>query len=574
MTNMKFPFSVCSIHPSIVESYRDCNLCRSIKADVNEDLIEFLKRMKQECVPRIFDYGVWQGLIDSIKNKHYLFGELNIVQNVKVEFDMETNATKTIKTLTFPDGSVVHDVISMLKEYGELFPFSNLDWTSADYESQTFDMHVIMKLTLNPEPTGQQQMNFNESICMSISFSIPDTQGESITYKNFFVEVRYINRQLNKFIVIYPFSNNYRTGFINPNIYQPLKIEILMKSIKQKQYLPGELNIINENGILLFPTDSVVHDAVQLLNEYCNSELYLFNTVDWAHAQYECERFDTYIKMKLLSQLNNNESVSMTISFAFPSTANESITYKNFIIDVNYRNTETQKFNNICLFSNCYRTGYYLNDISVMNYLTNNSSFNNLPSHFHIDKISWNYNNVPHRCGYYPASIYLRKNQSNGNTVTSFLFLQMGHYYSHNCKPSQIKWEQTSTGETVSVLYFFANFNINYFPLFAQLYPNQSYINNNQLKCFTEMANVFNSDEFQNVVLGLPWLAVQKRVVIPVIHPVTQLPIKFRKGHLELLNNDLLGLIFQFLFPELSLSFLVKMIELNVAKFNKRTNAF
>jgi hypothetical protein len=436
----KFPFTLSLTHNTFAESFNDANATTQIKAVVSEELLSFLEQMETKSIPRIFSKDVFYNIIVPIRGKKYLFGTDNVVKKVEMEVDFETNETKYITTLTFPEGSIVHDVIAILKEYGdELFPYHGVDWTSAEC---VYDLShpfcIKMTLTTKTFDCGD--------ICMYITFSYPGVSSEPVDCANFIVDVRYTNPINHKFIIVNPFANAYRTGYNYPEIYP----------------------------------------------------------------------------------------------------------------------------------------------------FSDNSSFNDLPSHSVYTSpynftITWNSKHI-NRPGYHPAQIQFDVNPNTGNIEKRFRFMQHNIPASHECRPSEIMWEQTVSGQTVQVLYSFKtkeiinpnsiNINIsnnidivtNYFPLFAQLYPNHEFIHKLSsgqgytLHCMSQMMNVLNDNDFQNILLGLPWLGIKKRVVI-------KLNRIRRKGYLSLLSKDILAIIFHFLFPDFSLSFLHKMIELNIAHLNNRENA-
>jgi hypothetical protein len=345
-----------------------------------------------------------------------------------------------------------------------------------------------------------------------------------------------------------------------PYMFKPGIWNKLMEPIMSKYYLIGEQSVIvGENNVLIFPDGSVIHDLLKLMKEY--RDLFPFDYVDWTHAHYECHKYENSFGIKLFVNISDYELLCVMIWFHnhqhnHHQHAHDKICYRDVRVEFYYCNINNNKIIIIDPLKNEHHSGYTC-ATNGSNVLSNTiySSFDGLPSHCHPRYCFWTSCNSLYNQGYHPAIINLDRNEITGNTIIKFRFYQQNKEHTHNGRPSQIIWEQTATGETVQITYSFQSYlKINYFPLFVQLYPNQSYISNTQLKCFPQMAAIFNHTDFQNIVLALPWLAVEC------------------KTSTILLSNDMLGLIFHFLFPDMTVGFLTKMIELSVSKLIKRKN--
>ena len=435
-----------------------------------------------------------------------------------------------------------------------------------DFSKTKTDRHVCQLII------GISKKKMNQSVIPKFQFSLPDTGFSIVDTFEDRAQARNVEAIINEELL--SFLNNLKTTNI-PYIFQNDVWEILMEPIKSKTYPFGELNISKDKDGLKFPQGSVVIDAISILKHY--KELFPFHDIDWSGALYEMNTSTWHMIMKLFVELNENETVCLAISFQFPITSNESITYQNFKIEFRYTNNATNKCILVYPFFNTYRSGF----INAHDVVTSHS-FNDLPSCYENGQLFWNFHNTAHRNGFNPAIIIIKKNKNTGNSVIRFRFVKMGRNCSYGGRPSAISWEQTPTGETLSISYSFYSDgnNINLFPLFMKLYPDNSFIDNfesgNRLKCFSHLAVIFNDDTFQFPLLGLSWLGVKKQIQI-CIETVNEtdntLKIMKRKGHLEVLSNDIVAFIFSFLFPDVSVGFLTQMIKFNVQKLNKRKNA-
>lgn len=329
-----------------------------------------------------------------------------------------------------------------------------------------------------------------------------------------------------------------------PPIYKHGYYKSIIESLSSKVYPPEEQNVIGEHmqiGGLKFPSNSVVLDAISLLTYY---PAFPCGEVDWTTA--ELVILDPIF---ILEIKNNEHELRMEVEFKKPRNPNNPIRFSNFNIIVYYYNLENEISQRIQLNRNIFTSGIENQLQNLTNFPLRNSDYGNF--------MQWSEHNPFIFRGLKLISLDYNFISPIVGTCTTFNFMN-----NPSCcyQPTRIEWKRSPTGETTHLEYNFDN----YFPLFELCYP-RNHFDSRPRKCLAQVAQLFNSDEMQNALHCLVLFAIPKRFGIEYENEVPGVGkvkiIQPIDKHLSLLPNELIAVIFSYLFPQIPTYYLEILIK-------------
>lgn len=195
--------------PSLFEAFAR----RRLEIEITPELVSYLQGLKDTLMPPVFDEEAFSAIIADYENKQYP--------------KCADHVTGTSGKLQFPENSIVHDVVKVLKHYPPL-PCGTVDWTTAYLNvcQQSANHYPIACLVVEVNPT--------EFVYMKIW---PESVGDF-----FFRQIRerlyvtYCNYETRQYIKILPLSQEYHSGF-----FRPIRRDLIVSLQHQLSEKPEEL---------------------------------------------------------------------------------------------------------------------------------------------------------------------------------------------------------------------------------------------------------------------------------------------------------------------------------------------
>lgn len=338
-----------------------------------------------------------------------------------------------------------------------------------------------------------------------------------------------------------------------------LKVNVWKSKIApfaNKVYPRGRYNVENDspsNGGLVFPVNSIIVDAIQMLSCYP----YLpCGPVDWNSASYKCIvsqfQMETNNDMTLSIRVSDTETVVMKVEFQCPLQISPKL--KHFQVTVTYRNSSTQDYCEIKPFAQHYikgneRIGITEDDERLYDH-TVHFTFQN---RFNLEYL-------------------VHYEDNNENIVTNYFFNNICYYNT----PTVIELIESADGDIISIKYQFRTMrgNHNYFPLFQHLYYDRyfQHIDNvpRTLSCFQDMADILNDQHLLASVRRLALLGMKRKIIFKMrFKKVAHLQDCFTVTENEVfvpepIPADLLGNILSYLYVDISPFFLSRLITIRI----------
>jgi hypothetical protein len=334
-----------------------------------------------------------------------------------------------------------------------------------------------------------------------------------------------------------------------------------------------QINNSLDKTTVSFPENSMVHNAFLLSTYFKQFPCGLLSKLNWENAIYTSDN-DAKFTLELVLVPNVEKVVMNFISNEFLVDFNSMVHCNINKIYFRYFNTSTREYYYIAPFEN-----EYLSGILELNgtYIGTRHSYDDYPSFIDDSNVMWYNNGYLHRDGNNFAHIEYDLICCNKYTTVSYF--KMGVRTRNDGLPCVYHIKENRYTNTLMYISFTYLYNglTNFFPLFYQLYPSNSYISiddddERTLSCFPEMAEIFNNEDLQNLIHGISWFAFPKQV-IKTIEELDEdgKVIKIRKVEctLPILQFDLLGIVLNFLQSDIPAFFLARLIQLNVESLLK-----